>query len=517
MQDLLDELLQYLRGVWLKRRYILIATWIICPIGFMYVSTLPNTYSSSARVFADTRSMLKPLLRGLAIQSDSRQELGLIVRTIKTKENIEKIARASDADLLTTNDAEYRQLLNKIRSGVRISGGGSQNMYNISFRGDDPKLAQKIVQGTVDVFIENTLGEKRLGTDQAQRFLDEQIAEYEQRLIADERRLADFRRDNAQYMVNNQGSYFRALENAKSRLEQAELELKETETELETAKKQLNGEVDFAMQDLSAVKTQYDGRIESLRIRLDQLLVRFTEKHPEVQETQKRLDSLLEQKRTFLSGRSNSAGMDGNPILQDLKATVNRLTAAVASRKVRRDQYLEQVSELQDKLDFVPEIEAQMTGLNRTYSITKDKYYQLLGRKESAVMSEKVEQSTEGITFRVLKAPSLQRTPSGPPRLSMLIGVLVASVGVGIALSVVFSLLSPIITSPKALTKATGLPIYGVVSATENSGMQRWEKKKTRIFIAANVALALLFAAFAVVNSKPQLHDLIFIQGLGAL
>ncbi|GGA84492.1 chain-length determining protein [Neiella marina] len=517
MQDLIDELLQYLRGVWLKRRFILIATWIICPIGFMYVSTLPNQYSSSARVFADTRSMLKPLLRGLAIQSDSTQELALIVRTIKTKENIEKIARASDADLLTTTDAEYNRLLSKIRSGIRISGGGRSKMYNISFKGDDPRLARKIVQGTIDVFIENTLGEKRLGTDQAQRFLDEQIAEYEQRLIADERKLADFRRDNAQYMVNNQGSYFRALENAKDRLEQAELDLRETETELDAAQKQLSGEVDYAMEDLSSIRTDYDARIASLQVRLDQLLVRFTEQHPEVQETQKRLNSLLEQKRVFLTGRSGGLGMDGNPILQELKATVNRLTASVAAKKVRLERYQEQVTEFQSKLDYVPEIEAQMTGLNRTYSITKDKYYQLLSRKESAVMSEKVEQSTEAISFRVLNPPSLRLNPAGPPRLSMLIGVLLSSIGVGIALSVVFSLLSPVITSPKALTKATGLPIYGVVTATENSGLQLWEKRKTRIFIAANVALLLVFAAFAAINSKPQWHDLIFVQGLGAL
>ena len=234
MQDIFEEVFQYLRGIWLKRRYILIATWLICPLGWMYVSTLPAQYSSSAKVFADTRSMLKPLLRGIAIQTDPNQELSLIVRTITTRDNLEKIARAADADLTTTSQAEYNQLLNTIKNGLRISSADRQNIYTVSFKGKDPAQAQKLVEGAISVFIENTLGEKRLDSDQAQKFLDEQIADYERRLVQDERKLADFKKANAAYIVNNQGSYYNELEDAKKRLEQAELVLKETETETNT-------------------------------------------------------------------------------------------------------------------------------------------------------------------------------------------------------------------------------------------------------------------------------------------
>jgi hypothetical protein len=34
MQDIFEEIIDYLKGIWLKRRYIIIATWIICPIGW---------------------------------------------------------------------------------------------------------------------------------------------------------------------------------------------------------------------------------------------------------------------------------------------------------------------------------------------------------------------------------------------------------------------------------------------------------------------------------------------------
>lgn len=515
MPEIIEELLQYLRGVWLKRRYILIATWILCPIGWLYVSTLPNQYTSSAKVFADTRSILQPLMRGLTITTDPRQELGLIVRTITTPENLEKIARASDADLNVSSPQEFDALLAEIKSGIRLKSANRENIYTVSFEGKDPKLAQQIVQGTISVFIENTLGEKRIDSDQAQRFLDEQIKEYERRLAEDEKRLADFRKENAPFIVNDQASYFRALELALDRLEQAELALQETETELQSAKAQLSGEVDIAAQSLSTIRTDYDLRIESLQINLDELMVRFTDNHPDVVETKRRLASLTEQKHKFLSGQADSGGLNGNPVLQELRASINRLTSTVAAMEVRKNKYASEVEELQGRLDHVPEIQARLTGLNRTYTITKDKYYQLLNRKESAVMSDKVDQSTESISFRVLEQPRVSSAPSGPPRLILLSGVLVVSIAVGIGLSVALSLLSPVVTNPGSL-KSTGIPIFGVVSATENSGLQTWEKRKTRIFLLANASLIVLFVVFVALNINQGWHDAIFVKGLGS-
>ena len=41
MQELLEQIVDYLKGIWIKRRYIIIATWAICPIGWYLVAQLP--------------------------------------------------------------------------------------------------------------------------------------------------------------------------------------------------------------------------------------------------------------------------------------------------------------------------------------------------------------------------------------------------------------------------------------------------------------------------------------------
>lgn len=517
MHDIFDEVFQYLRGIWLKRRYILIATWLLCPIGWFYISTLPNEYGSSARVFADTRSILKPLLRGMAIQTDPRQELALIVKTITTRDNLEKIARAADADLATTSKDEYDDLINAIKKGLSIKPEPRDNIYTLSYQGKDPVQAKKLVEGAISVLIENTLGEKRIDSDQAQRFLDEQIIEYERRLSQDERRLADFKKKYAPYMVKNQGSYYNALEATKEQLERAELVLEETKTELSSAQSQLKGENDSAAEDMDVVQTKFDDRIETLQLRLDDITVRFTDQHPEVVETRRRLNELLSQKENYLTGKVESGNLDGDPFFRELKARVSLLENKVAALEVRRDKYQAEVEDLQSRLDEVPDVQAKLTGLNRSYNITKDKYYELLSRKESAEMSEKVDQSTESISFRVLEPAKVSHAPSGPPRVIYLVIILLLSIVIGVGASLAMSVLSPVVTSPRQLTRATDIPVFGLVSATEHSGMQQWEHRKTLIFIVSNVALFVLFALFVAVNAKPHWHEMIFINGLGAL
>ena len=70
IQEAVDQLLDYVKGVWIKKRFIIISSWLICPIGWFYVATMPNVYASSARVFVDTNSLLRPLLRGLAVYNN---------------------------------------------------------------------------------------------------------------------------------------------------------------------------------------------------------------------------------------------------------------------------------------------------------------------------------------------------------------------------------------------------------------------------------------------------------------
>jgi len=511
MQEIFNELLDYLKGIWIKRRYIIISTWLICPIGWGVVSTMPNTYKSEARVFADTQSILAPLLKGLTVQTNPNVQINLMIKTLLSRANLERISRMTDLDIQAETPSQYEAIIERLKNNIRINKArGRDNIFTISFIDENPEMAKNIVQSALTVFIENTLGQSRTDSDSAQKFLKSQIVEYENRLASSEGRLTTFKQKYSDLLPNQYGGYYNKLNIAKEQLQAIELSLRESETQLESATAQLHtvptesSNSQNKIQNSSSIKTSYDQRIAELELTLDTLLLKYTDKHPEVTEAKRRLQH-IEQLRTkeideYLTiannDDSNALITSQNPVVQQLQIQVNQFENQVASTKVRAEEYRRKVKDLENKIHILPEIEAQLIALDRGYEITKNKYEELLKRQETALLAQQADENTNNIQFKVIDPPRSSGKAVGPKRIVYFILVTVMGFGAGIGLSLLFSQLSPVATSTYQVSKATGVPIFGVVSANENLGLQKWNKKKTILFIISNLCLLIMLVMF---------------------
>lgn len=523
MQELLEQAIDYLKGIWLKRRYIIISTWLVCPLGWVMVSQMDDVYESEATVYVDTQSLLKPLLKGISVDSDADYQVANKLQTLKGRENLKRIIRMTDLDIQAKNEQEFEAIVERLNEDLKITRAGRKNIYTISIQDKNPEMAKEIVKSTLTIFIENSLGESRSDTEGATRFLDEQIKEYENRLLASEAKLTAFKQKYSNVLMNNEGGYYAALNDTKGLLKKAELELSEAETRLVSAKAQLVGEnpvfglfSSSKVQTENSVSTTYDTRIAQLEENLDGLMVRYTEEHPDVKELKGRLEQLnklrdkeLEQYYQSLQSSTSSASpsfgsVDQNPVYQELKIQVNTFENEVASLKVRVKSYQDTLQDLENKIHTLPEIEAELVSLTRGYDINKEQHDELLKRKERAKLAKKAEETTEKISFEVINPARVPTEPVGPPRLLFLIGVTIIGVGVGVGLSLLFSQINPVVTSRNQVTRATGIPVFGVVSATEKLGLQTWHKKKTLIFVASNTMLFFVFMFFIAYALFPE-------------
>ena len=69
-----------------------------------------------------------------------------------------------------------------------------------------------MVQILLDSFVSSTLGGKKESSAEAQKFLEDQIRENEQRLRDAEERLANFKKNNVGTMPGAEGDYFTRLQ-----------------------------------------------------------------------------------------------------------------------------------------------------------------------------------------------------------------------------------------------------------------------------------------------------------------
>ncbi len=178
MEDILSKLIGLLRAMWRYRWWGLFTAWLMAVAAGAMIYKMPDKYQSSARVFVDTQSVLRPLMSGLAVQPNVNQQVEILSRTLISRPNVEKLITMADLDLSVNNAQQRDALIARLMRDLRIRTGGRDNIFTLSFQDENPEQAQRVVQALVSLFVESGLVGKRQDTDTARRFLDEQIAQY---------------------------------------------------------------------------------------------------------------------------------------------------------------------------------------------------------------------------------------------------------------------------------------------------------------------------------------------------
>ncbi len=504
MRELYEQLLANLRGIWRYRWVMIVGAWLVSIVGWGIVYQLPDTYRAEARVHVDTQSMLQPLLKGITFGTNASQRLQLVTRTLLSRPNMEKLMRMTDLDLVALTPADTEEMLDDLASDIRVSSTHEQNLYTIAYSNSDRELAKRVVQSLLTIFVESTLGEKREETDSAQEFVEQQIKEYEAKLEAAELRLAEFKRTHVGMMPGSAQDYYGQLESAKSSLQQAQLSLSEAINQRNQFKQQMEDDEDSylmfsGMQPDEGSAT--DMRIQSLYERMDELLIKYTDKHPDVVEV-KRLLAELEQKRDeeYALMDEMDVGPADNPVYQQMKMQLSQADATVASMRSRVAEYQRRVERLQEMVDTIPSIEAELKQLNRDYNVHQQNYQALLASREAANISEQAEISGDQFKFRVVDPPRVPLQPSAPNRPLLLSVVLVVGILVGTMLAFIMFLLRPTFDSARAIVDVLGRPVFGGVSMIHN---QEWGVRHRHAMLAfglAGVGLLLLFAGVIAVE-----------------
>ncbi len=468
-----------LRGMWQGRWAGLAVAWLAAIAGGVFVHLAPDRYEATARVYVDTQSLLKPLLQGLTVQPNVDQEVTMLSRTLISRPNLEKLVRMTDLDLETKTSEARENLLDGLSRTLYIKSIG-QNLYSIGFTHRDRAQATRVVQSLLSIFVESGLAPKGKDTGQAQRFIEEQIKQYEQKLSEAENRLKEFKLKNIDLNVPQGRDFFGTMATLTESLQEARLLLQEAEKSRDALKQQIVDEeerppvlVGALSENASLIVTpELDARIATLTKNLDDMLLRYTEGHPDVLNTRRVIreaEAQRDQERKRLAEeqerRKRAAGpAAANPVYPQLKLAMAESEAQVARLRARVREQEQRLEKLRLTARSVPEREAQLTQLNRDYAIQKQNYDALVARRESALMSGEVQAATGVASFRIVDPPQVSPHPVAPNRKLLALLALLASLGAGLAASYFFSLLHPTFLDARGLKKFTQRPVLGTVS-----------------------------------------------------
>lgn len=369
MEELIGQLISSLKGIWKHRWYAVSVMWLVATLGWIKVAMLPDDYQTTARVFVDTQSILKPLLAGMTSVPNVEQQVSIMSRTLLSRPNVERVMRMVDLDVNARTPREQQQQLDELMGKIKIGGTGNYDIYTITYSNRNPRLVRDVVQSLLTIFVEGSFKGKNGETRKAVQFIDDQIKAYEDKLVAAENSVKEFKRKHTGMLPRQGSDYSGQLEQSADALNAAKLELLEAQQARNAITGQISGDepiLDLQTAPAAVDNPELDGRISALNKNLDALRMQYTELHPDIVAA-KRLVAQLEA-RKLEEAKLRPAGDPGknySPMLQQLKVAQAAAEAKVASMAARVQEYASRHERLLAQANAVPEVESELAQLNR--------------------------------------------------------------------------------------------------------------------------------------------------------
>lgn len=524
MNDLIEKLYDEARSAW-RFRWIGMAVAVALAIaGWAVVFALPDRYEATASVFVDTRTALRPVLQGLTVEQDVNVQLNYVRQSLLSGERLEQIARESG--IISPHEADPRTIATQLtefskRIGLEVrSASGRENdretggtIYSFRYQDSNRARALKVTAVVLSKFIDETLGGKRAGTEHAQKFVETEIKDYEERLRKAENRLAEFKKANVGLMPTEQGGYFTQLQTEIDLSRKLENDLNLAVSRRAELARQLRGDAVIGATAsgpsggaVSAGGGDTVSRINEAQARLDELLLRFTDKHPDViaaratlAELKSRREAEIEKLRRGDASVVASSGVSTNPVYQSIQLQLNQVDVEIASLRGQVAQHRAKAADLKQRLDVAPKVEAEYAQLNRDYDNNKALYTALLANYEKAQLGERADDAGS-VRFENVQPVNAPFGPVAPRRTLLLATVLLLSLVAGGGLCYLLHMLNPVVGSMRGLVELSDLPVLGVVSAAFPRELAVRARGDLLRFLGAGGLFAATFALVLILN-----------------
>ena len=514
MEELYRQILSILYGMWLRRWYAIGVAWLVALVGWGYVATMPDKYESFARIYVDTKPLLTPLMRGMTVDTNIGEQILVMQRTLTSRPNLEKVVRMTDLDLTVESDLEKESLLSGLESNIAVTSQGG-SLVRVAYENTDPQRAKRVVQALMTIFVETNLGRSRKGLAGARRFIDEQIREYENDLSAAEKRLSDFNQANMGFLPGKQ-NFFDQMATMRGEYSTKKAQL----DGLMIRRQELSNQLAQVSQFLTVttplgpaggnfgpgsgpggspgVSSVMASRLQLLLQNRAELLMQYTERHPDVVRVQREIDRL--QALASASESDESTGSAGagnttisNPVFEQTKLDIIQIEADIQVLVPGVETARQSVESLERQAMTVPVVQAEMSKLNRDYEIIKRNYEELIVRREKARIEQNIETKSDKVIYNLIEPPQVPIKPTSPNRPVFLSIVLLLALGAGAGVAFVLSQIRTTYTSLQSLRDSFAMPVLGAVTALVSDTDRRRRQLDFSVFAVTVLGLLLAY------------------------
>lgn len=439
----------------LKRRWV----WMLCTAILGLAASLvayrlwTPVFVAQARLLVTSQQIPQDFVRS-TVQESTIANINAMAGEILSAEKLGRLLDRIDVYPETAETETRIALIGRLRANTemspeRIPGRGETSLiYEITFEHANPETAAAVANALAASFVEASTTRRTEQARQTTSFLRRELERDEAALKEQSRLVTEFRRAH-------RGELPEELETVLRKLELVARERRETLAEIVDAEAGLSSlRAGGSLQE----KSRNEFLLEELRRRLAAELAVHTDEHPNVTALERRV-SLLEEKVTADREGGQTTTVEQNREIQTEERKLERLRSVLRELRV-------EARELSERVDRIPKVAEDLAGLVQKQEVLREDYLDSLRKVEAAALAESLEASRHAAQTSLLDAAR----PPGAPELSartVLVGGIVGSLVLAVAVGVLLELIDPVIVSAAQLDQLAKRPVLGAIPRFE--------------------------------------------------
>ena len=422
------DIQKYARMIYARRVLFVLIVMLVTTVLVIGAYLKPKLYEAKSIIFVE-RQLISDLTKNVAIAPSYEDRIRALSIVVKSRNFLMKVMSDLGIDVSKKSAESLEGLIKDFQNStdIRIDMGTANrkdvDVFTVSYVGADPVLASNYVNALVRRYILDNLAMKQQETSGANQFLLEQIDVFKKKIAQGEAQIARFRKDKG-VVLND--------------------------------------------------------RLVVLQKKLADLMMQYTDSHPEVIKAKAEIEQLQEQAKLKKGPSSSSPAAE--------------MAAVGDGERGGQSQSAESRSPARDALVG----NKSLLDLEHEREMNKRIYEELLATLGKSEFSAQVEVHDKAGAFKIVEPAIIPTKPISRNVMKMILLGIVGGIAAGIGLIVALDFLDSSLRSVEDVKKL-GLPVLAIIPNIQTVREAARVRQKDRLlYAAAGVYLTGLLAVIAV-------------------
>ncbi len=293
-----------------SRRKIFIFTLLLLslPIGLGYYLQSPKVYQSSS-LLSYQQQKINPNALSPDFKSNIRDIVNTLSQIVISRTNLENIIKELDLYPEQRKNLPIEDVVEMLRSNIEIAPSRKGNVFSITYSGSQPEQVVRVTNALAAKFIEENLKYRQERATDTSMYTSQELQMAKKVMDAKENAMRDYKLKYYNEMPEHRQANMNQLASLQMQYQGKQESIQDLERTLVLIQDQINNRKALMRRTAGS---ESDGEMDpsqqlaNLRATLDSLLLKYTEKHPEIIRVRKLIAKLEKEIATGGSGKNVS-------------------------------------------------------------------------------------------------------------------------------------------------------------------------------------------------------------------